>query len=108
MLENCKIKEIFHKIKIPAVTNVEECTIAEIGVGADIAAGSQDENGNCALLVNEQIIIKEQKIITSRLLKKKNKLGEKILQTKITIKIKSPSRLKKNVIKELNNEVLFG
>lgn len=32
--------------KIPAVTNVDECTIAEIGVGADIAAGSQEDKGN--------------------------------------------------------------
>lgn len=39
------------KIKIPAVTKVEEWTIAEIGVGADIAAGSQEEKGNWALLV---------------------------------------------------------
>jgi len=33
------------------VTNVEECTKAETGVGAAIAAGSQAENGICALLV---------------------------------------------------------
>lgn len=33
--------------KIPAVTRVDECTKAEIGVGADIAIGSQAENGNC-------------------------------------------------------------
>lgn len=39
-----------HKI-IPAVTKVEECTSLEIGVGAAIAAGSQDIAGNCALLV---------------------------------------------------------
>lgn len=32
--------------KIPAVTNVDECTNAEIGVGADIAIGSHAENGN--------------------------------------------------------------
>jgi len=30
---------------------VEECTSAEIGVGAAIAAGNQLLNGNCALLV---------------------------------------------------------
>lgn len=35
----------------PAVTRVEECTRAETGVGAAIAAGSQLENGICALLV---------------------------------------------------------
>jgi hypothetical protein len=37
--------------KTPAVTRVEECTKAETGVGAAIAAGSQLENGICALLV---------------------------------------------------------
>jgi hypothetical protein len=37
--------------KIPAVTRVEECTRAETGVGAAIAAGSQAENGIWALLV---------------------------------------------------------
>ena len=37
--------------KIPAVTSVEEWTNAEIGVGAAIAAGSQEENGIWALLV---------------------------------------------------------
>jgi len=33
------------------VTKVEECTKAEIGVGAAIAIGNQDEKGNKALLV---------------------------------------------------------
>ena len=32
----------------PAVTKVEECTKAETGVGASMAAGSQLENGTCA------------------------------------------------------------
>lgn len=35
----------------PAVTRVDEWTRAETGVGAAIAAGSQLENGTCALLV---------------------------------------------------------
>ena len=42
----------------PAVTSVEECTNAETGVGAAIAAGSQAENGIWALLVQAEIIIK--------------------------------------------------
>ena len=33
------------------MTNVEECTRAETGVGAAIAAGNQAENGICALFV---------------------------------------------------------
>lgn len=45
----------------PAVTRVDECTKAEIGVGAAIAAGNQAENGNCALLedaaINNIIIV---------------------------------------------------
>lgn len=41
----------------PAVTSVEECTNADTGVGAAIAAGSQVENGICALLVMAAIII---------------------------------------------------
>lgn len=35
----------------PAVTSVEECTRAETGVGAAMAAGSQVEKGIWALLV---------------------------------------------------------
>lgn len=35
----------------PAVTRVDECTNADTGVGAAIAAGSHLENGICALLV---------------------------------------------------------
>lgn len=35
----------------PAVTRVDECTRADTGVGAAIAAGSHLENGICALLV---------------------------------------------------------
>lgn len=37
--------------KTPAVTSVDEWTSAETGVGAAIAAGSQLENGVCALFV---------------------------------------------------------
>lgn len=48
--------------KIPAVTNVEEWTIAEIGVGADIAAGSHLDKGNWALFENAQIKSKKPHI----------------------------------------------
>lgn len=44
-------------IKTPAVTRVEECTKAETGVGAAIAAGSHAEKGIWALLVKELIRI---------------------------------------------------
>jgi hypothetical protein len=43
----------------PAVTRVDECTKADTGVGAAIAAGSQLENGICALLVIAAIVIQE-------------------------------------------------
>lgn len=49
---------LLKRIKMPAVTNVEECTKEEIGVGADIAAGSQEENGYWALFKKAQRIIK--------------------------------------------------
>jgi len=39
----------------PAVTKVEECTKAETGVGALIAAGSHLIKGNCALLVHNPV-----------------------------------------------------
>ena len=41
----------------PAVTNVDECTRADTGVGAAIAAGSHAEKGICALLVKALKII---------------------------------------------------
>lgn len=40
-----------NKRKTPAVTRVEECTSADTGVGAAMAAGSQLEKGIWALLV---------------------------------------------------------
>jgi len=39
----------------PAVTRVDECTKADTGVGAAIAAGSHELNGSCALLVHAAI-----------------------------------------------------
>lgn len=52
-------KNIFIRIKryTPAVTRVDECTRAETGVGAAIAAGNQAEKGICALLVQAAIIM---------------------------------------------------
>lgn len=52
------LKFIIRKsIYTPAVTKVEEWTRAEIGVGADIAAGNHAEKGNCALFDKAAIII---------------------------------------------------
>lgn len=44
----------------PAVTRVDECTNAETGVGAAIAAGSQAENGIWALFVIAATMIVSQ------------------------------------------------
>lgn len=44
------------KRNTPAVTSVDECTSADTGVGAAIAAGSQAEKGIWALLVIPAII----------------------------------------------------
>lgn len=46
--------------KTPAVTKVEECTKADTGVGAAMAAGSQAEKGICALFVIEATRITNQ------------------------------------------------
>lgn len=43
----------------PAVTKVEEWTREDTGVGAAIAAGSQEEKGSWALLVIPAIVIKK-------------------------------------------------
>ena len=47
----------------PAVTKVDECTSADTGVGAAIAAGNHLENGIWALLVIAAIVIHEICII---------------------------------------------
>lgn len=46
--------------KTPAVTRVEECTKADTGVGAAIAAGSHLENGIWALFVRAAIKIERE------------------------------------------------
>lgn len=55
----------------PEVTKVEECTSAEMGVGAAIAIGSQGEKGKIALLVMN-VRARKQTI---------NKLGSKVEKT---------------------------
>ena len=45
----------FSSSHTPAVTKVDEWTKELIGVGAAMAAGSQDENGNCALLEKDVV-----------------------------------------------------
>lgn len=88
----------WYKIKIPAVTKVEEWTKAEIGVGAAIAAGNQEEKGNWALLVEKSnnriniviFVIPKSLLLKSKVWKKRNLI--------IAINIISPNRLEKIVI----------
>lgn len=56
IIENIGKQSFIKKLKrinryTPAVTNVDECTRDETGVGAAIAAGNHDEKGTCALFV---------------------------------------------------------
>jgi len=86
------------KRKIPAVTNVDEWTNAETGVGAAIAKGNQDEKGNCALLVTKVKINNNLKIILISFKIKEENTDKK---DKIEIENKkniSPTRFVKKVI----------
>ena len=59
----------------PAVTNVDEWTRAETGVGAAMAAGSHAEKGIWALLVQAEImiiVISNRENLKDLLLKNKN------------------------------------
>jgi len=49
----------------PAVTSVEECTSADTGVGAAMAAGNQAENGIWALFVIAATIITQNNTFNS-------------------------------------------
>jgi L-cysteine desulfidase len=80
---------------------VEECTRAEIGVGAAIAIGNQGENGNKALLVIK--VIKRSALIRPSLFTKHEKLVRVGMYEKyiaiVTKKKQSPIRF----IKRVNN-----
>lgn len=75
--------------------------MAEIGVGADIAAGSQEDRGNWAPLVKAQKV----KINIKKQVGLLNKNGENSLkqneEAKNTKAKTSPNRLKKKVTIEL-------
>ena len=82
---------LFFITKRPAVTSVEEWTKEEMGVGADIAAGSQLEKGNVALLVKMMKTKNSKKIkrfffteaYSIKLKKNKNKISPKRLVKKV-------------------------
>lgn len=77
---------------------MEECTRAEIGVGAAIAAGSHAEKGNWALF-EQAAKVKRIKIIKGKFsLKEKFQLHKEVMKA-IDNRIKmSPTRLEKMVI----------
>lgn len=84
--------------KVPAVTRVEEWTRAEMGVGAAMAAGSQAENGNCALFVHAAM---QMKIKVIKVLEKLNMNSqlEDIIIIAMDRRIKiSPNRFERMVI----------
>lgn len=86
------------KINVPAVTRVDEWTRAEIGVGAAIAAGSQDIKGNWALFVEAAMIIRTKIIIENSLERENSMIPlEKDNPIEMIIRI-SPIRLDKIVI----------
>lgn len=106
ILLNSMKKKIFKRIQIPAVTRVEECTMAEIGVGADMAAGSQADRGNWALLAMTHTISKEQEKKFQSIIKEKFKF--KVKKDTMNKKQTSPKRLKNIVKRPLKKEVLLG
>jgi len=98
--ENIKGKKSkYNKIKItPAATKVDEWTKDEIGVGAAIAAGNQDEKGNWALLVKAN---SKRRIIAPSFQLKLEKNWDDQLSTTLNpnkiSKNKSPTRLERIV-----------
>ena len=92
-------KSKYNKIKItPAATKVDEWTNEEIGVGAAIAAGNQEEKGNWALLVNAK---NKSRIIALSFQLKLEKNWEDQFSTTLNPnkinKNKSPTRLERIV-----------
>lgn len=84
--------------KTPAVTNVDEWTRAEIGVGAAIAIGNHAEKGNCALFEHLAIINKIKIKKEYSLFKLKFQFDDRVISP-IEIRIKiSPTRFLRIVI----------
>lgn len=83
--------------KTPAVTKVEECTKEDTGVGAAIAAGSQEENGNCALFVMKVTTIEQDNNNVIPLRERKSQRPINLIRLNDNRKKTSPKRLVKNV-----------
>lgn len=95
-LWGCEV--IRNKINTPAVTKVDECTKAEIGVGAAIAIGNHAEKGNCALFEEAANINKIKGIVgISQFIEKLQDFIINNILIEIKIKI-SPIRFLNKVI----------
>lgn len=103
-IESNHLKETFTVIlnrtnkKIPAVTNVDEWTREETGVGAAIAAGSHDEKGTCALLVMKVMTITVDNNTVYSFKEKKSQDRVQVKRLMDSKKKTSPTRLTKKVI----------
>jgi DNA integrity scanning protein DisA with diadenylate cyclase activity len=84
--------------KTPAVTSVEEWTREETGVGAAIAAGSQEEKGIWALFVINVRTINSESNIVDSFLERKSQLTVKETSLIERRKKTSPNRFTKNVV----------
>lgn len=92
------------------MTRVEECTRADTGVGAAIAAGNHTENGTCALLVAAPATKRAQAPSIQDQSAEKNMYPPETSIKNKAIEIKrktSPSRLIKKVIRPAEVEPLF-
>ncbi len=99
LIEEMFIKNLEKRItrNTPAVTNVDECTKEEIGVGAAIAAGNQFLKGNWALLVKLPKTKKNNKIVGKKNIFSIKELFLSKRAAKIIIRKPSPNRLVKAV-----------
>lgn len=83
------------------MTSVDECTRAEIGVGAAIANGSHGEKGKIALLVVKETTINTKGLNKERFIVHLKEQEVHIIQAIVVIKSLSPKRFIKTVIKLL-------
>lgn len=92
------ILEEWAKRNAPAVTKVEECTRADVGVGAAIAAGNQALKGSCADFVNAINIIRIQNIFDLPIIKSWKEWNDPFINKMLIIKHTSPTRFINTVI----------
>lgn len=90
------------------MTRVEEWTREEMGVGAAIASGSQEEKGYKALLViKDKVISNAVNSVKENELKKKKEGEEAKRKARVTKKKQSPKRFIIRVKQPLDTELGF-